>query len=291
MKSSKNKNFADSSRVDPRRLWDWIAMSGVPKQTGEGQYLVMEADLGGAKLENIGILLLDAGSNQLHFRFRRDLKEFAGNEADWFEQLPDDVRSKSLELGADQYLKWLELTLSNTLRISTRKSVLVDDLDRTMNRLYAMHVLAQVLPYRTHLPQFMLRAAAGGFGEQMEVEPPECWVEVPPQVALAEGMFVIHVVGHSMEPVIPDNSLCVFQQIMDGVYSEKPVLLQLYGEPGGSRYTVKMYHRAEDQGDRQEGDGWLHERMTLESLNPSYPPWDLMSDSPTRIVGELVFVL
>ena len=256
------------------------------------QYLIVQADLGGAELENIGIFLLDSDSDLLYFRFRRDFSDLAGEEAEWFEHLAEDVAAQSLEFGARRYLDWCESTWSNMLRLSQRESVLVDSYDKTVNRLYAAHVQAKVLAFRTHLPQYRLRAAAGGFGEQIEIEPPECWVEVPPQITLTQAMFVVHVVGHSMEPLIPDDSLCVFQQTGDSPCGEKPVLLQRYGEPGGNRYSIKLYHRAKDQGPtRRDGDGWLHERITLESLNPIYPPWDLMSDSPTRVIGELVTVL
>src|ERR1700682_1392474 len=122
------------------------------KRTIEGQYVVMQADLGGAKLENIGLVLLDADLNQLYLRFRRDFSDVVGDEADWFEHLADDILVQSLELGARRYLDWCESTLCSRLRISLRGSLLVDDYDKTVNRLYAKHVQAKVLPFRTHLP-------------------------------------------------------------------------------------------------------------------------------------------
>ena len=65
----------------------------------------------------------------------------------------------------------MESTFSNTVRISKRKRVLIEDYAATTGRLYAKHIRPSVLPFRTHLPQYTLEAAAGKFGKQMDVEP------------------------------------------------------------------------------------------------------------------------
>src|SRR5712692_989875 len=98
----------------------------------KGEYVLVQSALPNTNIENIGILLLDAGSDQLHCRFRRDFEAFAGNEAQWFEQLPNDISEKANELGAQKCLRWMESTLSNALRISSRKSVLSKDFATTV---------------------------------------------------------------------------------------------------------------------------------------------------------------
>jgi hypothetical protein len=41
-----------------------------------------------------------------------------------------------------------------------------------------------------------------------------------------------------------------------------------------------------------EGDAaWLHERFTLESLNPDYKSWDVASAGTVRVLGEFLFVV
>jgi hypothetical protein len=41
-----------------------------------------------------------------------------------------------------------------------------------------------------------------------------------------------------------------------------------------------------------EGDAaWLHERFTLESLNPDYKSWDVASVGTVRVLGEFLFVV
>jgi hypothetical protein len=93
----------------------------------------------------------------------------------------------------------MESTLSNALRVSSRFSVLVDNYHQAAERLYVKHIRPKILPFRTHLPQYRLEAAAGRFGRQMQVDP-DTWVEVWPQIPLTQDMFVAQIKGHSMEP-------------------------------------------------------------------------------------------
>ena len=84
----------------------------------------MQAALPSAPIENIGILLLDAKSDQLYSRYRRDFEVFAGEEAEVFALLPQQITERAKLLGAHKCLEWMESTLSNVLRISERNSVM-----------------------------------------------------------------------------------------------------------------------------------------------------------------------
>ncbi len=152
----------------------------------KGEYLIARAALlRGKKIENVGILLLDSGSNRLHSRFRRDCEEFAADDADWFLCLDDEVSARSRELGGEKCLEWMESTLSHALWISQRHSIVVNSYFMMTRQLYLKYTQPKVLPFRTHLPVFSLEAAAGKFGKQMQVEP-EGWAEVWPQFSLSE---------------------------------------------------------------------------------------------------------
>jgi hypothetical protein len=257
----------------------------------KGEYLLVQAALPAAHIDDVGILLIDSESDQLHIRFRRDCDAFAGDEADWFEDLGDEISTKAEKLGAQKCLDWMESTLSNALQVSPRVSVLVDNYYRTAERLYLKHIRPKILPFRTHLPQYSLQAAAGSFGRQMQVEPGE-WVEVWPDIPLTHDMFITQIKGHSMEPMIPDASRCVFRANIAGSPDGKVVLLEQYGEAAGNRHAVKRYWRSKNPDPHREGDdGWLHERITLESINPPYKPWDVASTEKIRILGEFLFVL
>jgi hypothetical protein len=166
--------------------------SAVKHQATKGEHLLVQVALPGMQVENIGILLLDSNSDRLYSRFRRDCETWAGNEVDWFEGLGAEIFERSQELGGQKCLEWMESTLSHTVRVSDRVGVFVDNYDRTVQQLYLKYVRPNVLPFRTHLPQFTLEAAAGKFGKQMQVEP-EGWVEVWPKMVLTKDMFVTHV--------------------------------------------------------------------------------------------------
>jgi hypothetical protein len=268
-------------------------MAGLPVSTkSKGQYLLVRAALPNTSLQNIGVLLIDAGSDRLYCRFRRDVEEFAGDEADWFKELPDYISQSADELGAGKCVEGLESTLSNAVRISTRKCVLIEDCAATtVDRLYAKLIRPKVLPFRTHLPQYTLEAAAGRFGRQMVVDP-QGWVEVRNDLPLTDDMFVVHVYGHSMEPEIPDVCLCAFRSKIVGSQEGKVLLVEQCNESGGGRYTVKVVRASIAVDPNERGDSaWLHQRLTLQSTNPRYKSWDVASAEKIRVLGEFLFVV
>ncbi len=252
-----------------------------------GQYSVVQIAVPGSSPVNAGVLLLDPVNNQLHVRFRRDWDEIAdGEDVEILEALAEDITAKAGEMGAAELLDWMEEHLSNTVQISDRERVLVDSFESTAARLYRQHVSPKVLSFRTHLPKYSLRAAAGRFGEHMEVEP-EDWEEMPQGLKLTEDMFVAHVVGHSMEPRIPDGSLCVFRGNVVGSRNGRLVLVMHYGETGENRFTIKRYRSEKVVTE----EGWHQAKIVLEPLNPDYEPWELEEDAPIKVIGEFVTVL
>jgi len=255
------------------------------------KYLILRAALPHTKIENIGILLFEAESNELHCRYRRDWKEFAGKEADVFELLPEHISEIKKELGAEKCLKWMESKFGNAVRLSARKHVVINDYRRALNELYEKHIRPQILKFQTHLPQYSIQAAAGKFGKQMDSEP-EGWVEVVSDAPLNPHMFVTHVTGHSMEPLIPDASLCAFQGNVQDSWDGRILLIEHDEGSGGNRFTIKRIRTAPDVDTGKDGDdSWLHLPVTLESLNPSYKSWNVPSAEKIKAVGEFIFVV
>jgi hypothetical protein len=257
-----------------------------------GAYWLVLAALPIVNSQAIGVLLLDFNSNRLHCRFRRDFAEFAGDEADWFRELTDFILQIANELGAAHCVALLESTLSNAVRISASKRIPIGArAATTVDELYAKHIRPSILPFRTHLPQYSLEAAAGKFGKQMCVEP-QGWVEVRTDIPLSDEMFVIHVTGHSMEPLIPDASLCAFRSQTSVAWDGKVLLFERYGESGGNRYTVKLCHLSKTVDLNNERDeAWLHQRVILESINPDYKSWEVASAEKVHAIGEFLFVV
>ena len=255
----------------------------------QASFALVTADLPGRGPNTIGVLLEDPRSDALWVKFRRDWDEIADPEdAEVLEALAADLAAQAEESGAEAVLARLVDTASNALRVSDRESVAVDDFRRTLNRLYSRHVQPTVLEFRTHLPLYTLRVAAGKFLENEEVSE-ESWLEAPEDLRLTPDLFVARIVGHSMEPVIPDGSLCVFRTGVHGSRSGRLVLVEDLDTAGNNRYTVKRY--GSEKSPSGEGD-WRHARIRLESLNPDYPSWDLEEDQERfRILAEFVRVL
>jgi len=258
--------------------------------TRQGQYSLLEVALPGGAPVPAGVLLFDPGELRLECRLRRDWEAIAEPEdAEVLSALAEDFQGKIREMGPEAFLGYLEETLSNVLRISERRPVLLGEFDSTLNLLYRRNVPATVQAFRTHLPLYSCRAAAGRFGDQMPVEE-EGWLEAPEDLRLTPDMFVAQVVGRSMEPEIPDGSLCVFRAGVTGSRQGKRVLIENYaeGEQGGQRYTVKRYRSHKTQTD---DGGWRHEWIRLEPLNPDYEPWELEEGSQCRLIAEFVRLL
>lgn len=146
--------------------------------------------------------------------------------------------------------------------------------------------------FKTLLPLYSLKAAAGYFGRGEEIEP-EAWIEVDGGGKLDKQMFVARAVGRSMEPTIHDGDLLVFRANPTGTRQGKIVLAQYRGpadpETGGA-FTVKRYssekHTAKD-------GAWTHTRILLSPLNKDFEPIVIHSEEADnfRVVAELISVI
>ena len=261
-----------------------------PAETKQARYSLLMIELPGRDPAPLAVLLEDPRESRLYLRFRRDLGTLAEGDAqlEILRLLPADLETKARDLGVNAFFGWLEDTLSGVLRVTDRMPALVDTFERTLDRLYRRHVQATVLKFQTHLPLYTLSAAAGRFLDNGEVEP-EGWEEAPENLRLSEDLFVAHIAGRSMEPLIPDQSLCVFRAgVVTGSRQGRLVLVQNLG-PEGDAYAIKRY--ASEKAQAEDGT-WRHTRVTLESLNPDGPTWNLDPDeSKYRIMAEFVRVL
>ena len=237
----------------------------------------------------MGVLLLDLSSDTLHVRLRRDWMTFATEEdLEVLTELEDDLILKSREQGGTAVLSWLESVASLSVRITDREGVTTRDFDRKLGELYREHVPAEILRFRTHLPRYAMAVAAGPFLTNPDDIQADEWIEVSAELRLDEGMFVAQIRGQSMEPRIPDGSLCIFQRKVVGSRNGRLVLVRNSELADDNQYTVKRY-KSEKQ---ITEEGFLQTRIRLESLNPAYPSWDLDEDSDKyQIVAEFVRVL
>jgi SOS-response transcriptional repressor LexA len=163
--------------------------------------------------------------------------------------------------------------------------------------------VARILPFKkvegkrdeqfhSCIPLMSLKAAAGGFGETMDVEP-EAWVEPSTNRKLGPGMFVAQVVGHSMEPLIPGGSYALFRSPVVGSRNGRIVLVQhrdIHDSENAGSFTVKRYQS--EKVSSEEGE-WRHNAIRLEPLNPDYSAILLTenSEGEVQVVAEFLEVL
>lgn len=265
-----------------------------PQSTHSGEYLLLALALPGEPECNIGVLLRDSETGQVYPRIRDHWEEIQDpGEAEWLKALGEDFEAKIREMGGDEFLRYLEDSLSNTLRLSQRTAVTVDNFPRALARLYEEHVEAahvgaeEVQPFVTHLPLYSLQAAATKFGEDRDVEA-EGWVKAPAKLRLTSDMFVGRVVGRSMEPRIPDGSLCVFRKGVVGSRQGKLVLVERMGATDTStRYTIKKYTSQKRRTGEEE---WQHAAVRLEPLNKEFEGFAL-KEGEARVIAEFIQVL
>lgn len=253
------------------------------------QYSLLQCQMPGRDLTTIGVLLLDVAGDTLHLRLRRDWESVADEEdAEVLAELEEDLQIQARERGGAAILDHLEDIASQSVRVSGREAIGVRDFQRQLGELYREHVASRVLRFETHLPRYSLAVAAGPFLTNPEEIEAEDWLEVPPDLRLDGNMFVARIQGRSMEPRIPDGSLCVFRRNVVGSRNGKLVLVRNSELADDNQYTVKRY-RSEK---RQDEDGFQQTRIRLESLNPAYPSWDLDQDAEKyQVIAEFVRVL
>ena len=249
----------------------------------------------GRPVAALGILLADPLNGRLHVRMRdaaafSDLEE---QEIDLLDALVPDLEAKARELGGTAIIHSVD-EFSGFLRARDCEEIVCrGSAGRTADKLYEEYVDSAVRPFLTHVPVYPLRAAATRFGESMNANMDantegQDWLRVPPGMRLEPGMFAAQVVGRSMEPLIPDGSLCLFRTPVIGSRQGRRLLIEHFSETDfAARYTVKKYTSIK----RQTEDGeWEHEQIRLEPLNHEFSAFNLAPDQ-FRVIAEFVDVL
>jgi len=255
----------------------------------EGVYAILQVCLPGRPPANAGALLVDPSTGRGWVRFRDRFDDIADpDDAEVLDAMEAHFRQAMAEAGAEAWLQSLEESASNTLRVGERHAVAVDAFTRVLDRVFSENIAPVApLPYRTHLPLYSMKAAAGFLGEEMApIE--EDWVRAPEGMRLDRDLIVVHVVGRSMEPRIPDGSLNIFRLNPAGSRQGKILLIErrgVFDDTAGctvKRYTSVKVSTGEDE--------WRHERIRLEPLNPEFEAWDVAPDG-FAVVGEWLRVV
>jgi uncharacterized protein len=158
-------------------------------------------------------------------------------------------------------------------------------------RILAASELATVSNRVRYFPT--IEAAAGALSATQAADE-AVWVEVPETYRVSSDMFVVKVVGESMNRRIPNGSWCLFRHNPVGSRDGKIVLVQHHSirDPeNGGQYTIKRYRSSKKASD----DTWTHAAITLwpESSDRSYLPISIPATDAAdfKVIGEFVSML
>jgi DUF2075 family protein len=145
------------------------------------------------------------------------------------------------------------------------------------------------------IPVYTLAAAAGGYGEDVVPEV-SGWAPTPTGLRPDAKHFIAKVMGHSMEPLIPDGSWCVFRFDVTGSRSGRILLVQhesISDPDTGGAYTIKRYTSRKTAIPAGEQGAWEHRAIELVPLNRDYRTIVIPADhaGSLRVIAEFVRVL
>lgn len=256
-----------------------------PLVTRPAQYRLFQA-LG----ENCGIVVTDPETGDCAIRFRRDWQDFAGEESEVLEALAEDLPERQREMGTAAFLRWIDETFSNTVRVEPPAQTLYVDLERTAQALYRRHIRSTVHQFQTHLPLIPIDLAAGGLGEDRAAGAKE-WIEaeVPGRRGLSEDLFLVRIHGRSMEPDIPDGSICVFRSYYGGSRRGGIYIVQRIATMDeGGEFTLKRYESSKTVTQQ----GWRHTNIHMQPGNPEFQGWDLAQEEDRWVtIAQFISVL
>ncbi|MHB1185127.1 MAG: DNA/RNA helicase domain-containing protein [Desulfobulbia bacterium] len=152
----------------------------------------------------------------------------------------------------------------------------------------------EVRPFENCVPLYDLKAAAGQFSDEQQLSDID-WIELPDIFRPQQGLFVIQIIGESMNRRIPNGSWCLFKKNPVGSRQGKVVLVQhreISDNDTGGHYTVKIY---ESKKITHEDGTWQHTSIILQpdTSAPGYEPvvLDERQSEELQVIGEFVAVL
>ena len=239
--------------------------------------------------QTIGVLLLDPATDTLHIRLRRDWSTVASDEdAEVLAELEEDLLSQARERGGAAVLEFLLNVASQSLRVTDREAVTVRNFDKTLSELYREHVPFACAAFSDSPSALFAGSSRRTVSDEPGRHPGGRMDRSAAGFEADEDMFVAEIRGHSMEPKIPDGSLCVFRRSVVGSRNQRLVLVRNSELADDNQYTVKRYKSEKTVTE----EGFRQTRIRLESLNPDYPSWDLdLEEEKYQVIAEFVRVL
>lgn len=145
-----------------------------------------------------------------------------------------------------------------------------------------------------------LRIAAGSWGEEcsgfsQSLETADVWIPLPKGVRSGQKAFVACVNGHSMEPLVPAGSWCVFGPPPEGTRQGKNLIVwhaSIQDPEGLGQYTLKRWRSSKKVVSDESQEAWEHTQIVLEPINTDYKEISIKPEDAdsVKVVAELLRV-
>jgi len=202
-----------------------------------------------------------------------------------------DMMQELIDFRLAQYIQRIEKKLKSKKQIQK--------LDDNSGLLFESKIVSDVEDkdkFVSFLPFYSLEIAAGGFADSEIDESSKQWIDIK-QInlfrSLTKDMFISQIHGHSMEPLIPDGSYCLFKYGVAGSRNGRVVLVKKegYEDPDTkASFTIKRYYSQKTTESEFE---WGHEEIALRPENPEYPVLSIKQDDADNfhIIAEFLQVI
>lgn len=148
-------------------------------------------------------------------------------------------------------------------------------------------------PTDTSIPYYDLEIAAGSFSELQE-SPSTQYIDVENRYRDPDHFFACRIVGESMNKVIPNGSICIFERYTGGSRNGLICLVEsssFTDQDFGANYTIKEYTSKKTVSE----EGWQHQEIVLlpKTTDPSYEPIHLRDEEllDFKVIGVFRQVL
>lgn len=149
------------------------------------------------------------------------------------------------------------------------------------------------LPTDTTIPYYDLEIAAGSFSELQQNHSIR-YIEVEERYRDSSRFFACRVVGESMNKIIPNGAICLFERYTGGSRNGLICLVEsssFTDKDFGANYTIKEYTSKKTVSE----EGWQHQEIALlpKTTDPSYEPIHLRDEEllDFRVIGVFREVL
>ena len=289
--SNKDENAYDIEIQDSKLRWNSVAIDWVNSKNAINEVGCIHTTQG-YDLNYVGVIIgpeldYDFGNKKL-FIYKDRYKDKAGKNTISDENILKDYILNIYKTISLRGIKGAFFYACNeNLRKYLMQFLLIkDELKETKQ----IHFLNE--PNEFTIPFYNLEIAAGSFSNNQQINEIK-YLKLENKLTNSENYFACKVVGESMNKIIPNDSICLFEKYVGGSRNGLITLVEMTDYTDldfGSNYTIKEYSSKKTTSE----DGWKHEEISL--LSKSSLPYETITlrDEETiglKVVGVFVKII